>query len=108
MMNSDRIELLKQFIKDEPSNPFNKYALAMEYYEEEPNESLALLRALLLDHPDYLPTYFKAAHLMWDNEEWNKAETVFEKGIMLAKQQNDQKALLELKSAYQNFQFDRD
>ena len=44
-MNSDRINLLKQFMQEEPSNPFNKYALAMEYYEEKPQESLSLLRS---------------------------------------------------------------
>ncbi len=80
----------------------------MEYYDSEPNESLLLLRALLLDHPDYLPTYFKAAHLLWDKELWDESEDVFKAGIELAEKQNDQKAVSELKSAYQNFQFDRD
>lgn len=108
MMNSDRIELLKQFIKDEPSNPFNKYALAMEYYAEQPTKSLELLRSLINDHPDYLPTYFKAAHLLWDEELWDEADVTFKVGIELAERQNDQKAVSELKSAYQNFQFDRD
>lgn len=107
-MNSDRIELLKQFIKDEPSNPFNKYALAMEYYHSNPNESLQLLRTLIQDHPDYLPTYFKTAHLLWDEELWGEADKVFQKGIELAIKQKDQKAILELRSAYQNFQIDRD
>lgn len=107
-MNSDRISLLEQFIKDEPSNPFNKYALAMEYYETQPYDSLSLLDSLLNDHPDYLPSYFKAAHLLWEHEKWEKANEVFRKGIQLAAEQNDQKALSELKSAYQNFQFDQD
>ncbi|WP_370086143.1 tetratricopeptide repeat protein [Ekhidna sp.] len=107
-MNSERISLLKQFIADEPSNPFNKYALAMEYYEESPDEALNLLRSVLSDHPDYLPSYFKAAHLLWENEDWDEAEEIFKKGIELAERQQDEKATLELKSAYQNFQFDRD
>jgi len=106
-MNSDRITLLKQFIEDEPSNPFNKYALAMEYFESAPTDSLDLLHSLLDEHPNYLPSYYKAAHLLWETEDWNKAEEIFKKGILLAKKQNDQKALRELMSAYQNFQFDR-
>ncbi|WP_421765256.1 tetratricopeptide repeat protein [Ekhidna sp.] len=107
-MNSDRITLLKKYISEEPDNPFNKYALAMEYYEVQPIKSLGLLRALIADHPDYLPTYFKAAHLLWEEELWDEANEVFTIGIELAEKQNDQKAIFELKSAYQNFQFDRD
>ena len=107
-MNENRIELLKKYIEDEPGNPFNKYALAMEYYEAEPDDSIPILRSLLNEHPDYLPTYFKAAHLLWDMEQWDEADKVFQAGIALAQTQDDQKALLELKSAYQNFEFDRD
>ena len=107
-MNLERIALLKQFIEEEPSNPFNKYALAMEYYEEDPSESLPLIQSLLDKNPEYLPTYFKAAHLLWENEEWDEAEEVFQKGIKLAETQGDQKTLLELKSAYQNFMIDKE
>ncbi|MEQ9467019.1 MAG: tetratricopeptide repeat protein [Ekhidna sp.] len=107
-MNTERIKLLKEFISGEPDNPFNTYALAMEYYEIDPSESLALLRSLLQDHPEYLPSYFKAAHLLWDTENWEEADAVFQNGIRLAENQGDQKALGELKSAYLNFQFDRD
>ena len=107
-MNSDRISLLKQFIKEEPANPFNKYALAMEYYDSEPKDSLEILLSLLKDHPDYLPTYFKTAHLLWEEERWDEADNVFQKGIQIAEEQQDQKALQELKAAYLNFQFDRD
>lgn len=107
-MNRERIELLKQYIEEEPTNPFNTYALAMEYYEDAPDDARSLLNDLLHHHPDYLPTYFKAAHLLWENEELGTAETVFQKGIALAKKQNDTKALQELNAAYQNFQFERD
>lgn len=105
-MNAKRIDLLKQYIEEEPLNPFNKFALAMEYYEREPEKSMELLLPLLADHPQYLPTYFKAAHLLWDAEKWVEADAVFKKGIALAKEQSDEKALSELQSAYQNFQID--
>ncbi|MEP5104061.1 MAG: tetratricopeptide repeat protein, partial [Ekhidna sp.] len=63
---------------------------------------------LLEEHSEYLPTYFKAAHLLWENEDWNEADRAFKRGIALAESQNDQKAEHELKAAHQNFQFDRD
>lgn len=107
-MNSERIKMLEEFIVQEPSNPFNKYALAMEYYESAPSKSLSILQSLLDEHPAYLPTYFKTAHLLWEEEIWEKADSVFRKGIALAQNQGDEKTLHELKSAYQNFQFDQD
>jgi len=106
-MNEQRIAMLKQFMEDDPSDPFNIYALAVEYYEEETTSSLQLFEKLLSKHRDYLPTYYKAAHLYWETEQWKKAEEIFKKGIELAKVQNEGKTLQELKSAYTNFQFDQ-
>lgn len=80
----------------------------MEYYEEAPNESLKILEALRNEYSEYLPLYFKLAHLYWDFEKWNDADEVFIKGIDLAEKQKDIKAISELKSAYQNFQFEND
>ena len=105
-MNPDRIILLEKYIQEEPNNPFNTYALAMEYYENDPEKSAELLIELTINHPDYLPTYFKAAHLLWEMENHQKTEELFKQGIQLAKQQGDSKALQELSSAYQNFQFE--
>ena len=107
-MNAARIELLNTYIQEEPDNPFNKHALAMEYYEHAPDQSLAILRDILKEHPDYLPSYFKAAHLLWEEELWEEADRVFQNGIAVAEEQKDQKALGELQSAYQNFQIDWD
>lgn len=107
-MNEERIKHLRSFILEDPGNPFNKYALAMEYYESDAQSSLELLVSLMEEHPDYLPTYYKAAHLFWESEQWEKADTVFQKGMKLASDQQDQKTLNELKSSYQNFLFEKD
>ncbi len=107
-MNNPRIEILKSYIQKEPDNPFNKYALAMEYYESEPIVSLEVLLQIINDHPDYLPSYYKAAHLYWDAEELDKSSGLFESGIKLAKTQKDDKALKELNSAHQNLLFEMD
>jgi len=104
----DRTALLKQYIQDEPDNAFNKYALAMEYFDEKPFEALEILEALLKDHADYLPTYYKTAHLYWEMEEWDKAEKTFLDGIKVAEEALDSKAIHELKAAYLNFTFERD
>jgi len=107
-VNDTRISLLKKFIEEEPANPFNRYALAMEYYKEAPHEALVILERLLNECPDYLPSYYKAAHLYWEKDEWDLAEKTFQAGLQLAEQQNDQKALMELRSAHLNFRFEVD
>lgn len=107
-MNPDRIALLKKFMEEEPENPFNSYALAMEYYDTNPVQSLLLLTRLSEQFPSYLPTYFKLAHLQWEEENWEGAESTFTAGITLAEEQKDFKALGELRASYQNFQFEKD
>ncbi len=107
-MNSDRIKLLDQFIKEEPNDPFNHYALAMEYYDYDSQKALTILKKVIMEHPTYLPSYFKAANLLLDMEKLEEAKEIFEKGMSLASDQKNEKALSELKAAYQNLLFELD
>lgn len=108
MANLDRLELLKEFAKEEPENPFNWYALAIEYLSIEPNESEKYFNKLLNSFEAYLPTYYTAATFFSEREEQERARETFEKGITLAQQYQDLKALSELKNAFQNFLFEND
>ena len=107
-MNEERILMLRKFIEEEPNNPFNTYALAMEYYDSNPERALEILMDLAKKSSSYLPTYFKLSHLLWEMEEWNLAEQMFLEGIKIAGEVDDIKALSELKSAYQNFLFEKE
>ena len=40
MSNLDRLKLLEQFATDEPKDPFNWYALALETQEKQPEKAL--------------------------------------------------------------------
>ncbi|RIW15733.1 tetratricopeptide repeat protein [Algoriphagus lacus] len=108
MGNLDRLQLLRDFIKEEPENPFNYYALALELREKLPEEASELFEFLLKNHPEYLPVYFTAAHFFAESNEIQKAREIFEKGIQLADSQKEEKALKELKNAFQNFLFEYD
>ncbi len=105
-MNQARIDLLKKYIEEEPSDPFNYYGLACEYLQENPEESLSIFVTLLEEHPDYLATYYQAAQLLASFEMEEKALEVFRNGIALAKAQQNTKTLLELNTAYQNLLFE--
>jgi Tfp pilus assembly protein PilF len=108
MGNLDRLQLLRDFIKEEPENPFNFYALALELREKDHEEASELFDYVLVNHPDYLPVYFPSAHYFAELNALQKARETFEKGIHLAQSKNEEKALKELKNAFQNFLFEND
>ncbi|PZX55831.1 tetratricopeptide repeat protein [Algoriphagus chordae] len=108
MTNLDRIQILRQFTEEEPENPFNWYALAIEYRETDQNQAQDLFAKLLAEHPTYLATYFPAAHLYAEIGDIEESKVIFEKGISLAREEKNTKALQELQNAYQNFLFEND
>ena len=99
-MNSERVKQLLKFLQQEPEDPFILYALANEYLGHDLEKSKEYFDQLLTHHPHYLPTYYHAGHLYLKLEEVTKARQIYEKGIDLARQQNDQLALRELSSVY--------
>jgi len=105
-MNEARINLLKNYIDEEPKEPFNHYALACEYLNGKEEEAMRLFKKLLNDFPDYLATYYQAAQLLQEFEQVEEALEVYTRGIALAKRQNNAKTLNELKVAKQNLEFE--
>ena len=105
-MNDTRIQLLLQFIEEQPEDPFNVYALAMEYRDGQPAQALLYYQQLLDQHPAYLPTYYHAAALYAEQENRPAAEETYQQGIELARAQKNEKAIQELSRAYRAFQDD--
>jgi len=103
----DRIESLKEFLKEDPHDPFNSYALALEYLKSDPLKSNSLFEKLLNDHPNYLPTYYPFAQLAIERQEVDKADVIFKQGIETARRLNDLKTLKELNSAYNDWLFEQ-
>jgi tetratricopeptide (TPR) repeat protein len=103
-VNQSRVELLKKFIEDDPSDPFNYYALALEYQLTEPVKAGELFDYLLVYHSDYLPMYYIAGVLFADLGNETKALSIFNKGIELARSRSELKVLRELQSALLNLE----
>jgi predicted Zn-dependent protease len=98
-MDKNRMALLQKYIDEEPHNPFNRYALAMEYRGSEPELALKLLLELLAAHPDYLPPHYQAGQLLAESGNVRGAVEILKQGMVLAQRQGDQKALQELRKA---------
>lgn len=102
-MNQDRIQQLIRFVQEEPDEPFNVYALAMEYMQEAPEKARHYFDQLLTTHANYLPTYYHAAALYAAMDNREEAKLLYQKGIELARAQQNTKTLQELKRAEQAF-----
>lgn len=107
-MNEARLALLKQYLEEDPNDPFNYYAIATELISHAPDKAKEYFDLLLEKYPDYLATYYHAAQLYANLEDYEKAEILYQKGIALAQSQSNLKTLRELQTAYQNFQFEMD
>jgi tetratricopeptide (TPR) repeat protein len=101
---NNRLEEIIRMVKEDPNDPFLLYALALEYHKiENDKKTEEIYNQLLKKFPEYLPTYYQAAHFFWRKGQVEKARSVFLRGIELAKQIPDNKTLIELSNSYQNF-----
>lgn len=99
IMSQNRLETLFSFLQESPNDPFTKYCIALEYEKVQAKEAVIYFEDLLQNHPDYLGTYYSAGKYYENLEEFDKAASIFTKGIALAKSMNDHKASGELQTA---------
>lgn len=100
----DRIEKLKEFLRDNPADSFLQHALALEYISlGEDREARVLFETVLRNDAGYIGTYYHLAKLLERTGENEEAKRVYEKGIEMAKNAGDNHALNELRSAYEEF-----
>jgi tetratricopeptide (TPR) repeat protein len=102
----NRLEQLHRFLEEDPNDPFNTYALALEYQKTDTTKALTLFTALINTHPDYVPTYYHLGKLYADLHQKEDALNTFKAGIEKAKQVNDAKALRELSAAKMETEFE--
>ena len=103
---TDRIKLLEQFIADDPTDPFNYYALGLEYIKMDVHKALNVLSNLKNDHKEYLATYYQLAKLYEYVGQTALAIATYEEGIALALKQRDVKTLQELRSGLEGLNDD--
>lgn len=102
----NRLEQLLQLFQDDPNDAFVAYGIALEYLKSDALKANEWFSTLLNHFPDYLPTYYHAAHFFIENNDPNRAVDTFEKGILLAQKQGNLKTLAELKNALLNLELD--
>ena len=98
--SNSRIETLKQFLTNDPSDDFSEYALALEI-EKTGNRKEALLHLenILRRNPSYLAVYYHAGRMYEAEKNYASAESMYRKGTEVARQQGNTKTLNELRTA---------
>ncbi len=102
-MKNSLLENLIIFYEEDPNDPFNIYALALEYRKTDVSKAEVYFNILLDEHPSYLATYYSAAAFFAALEKNEKAELIYQKGIDLALNIKNTKTHQELLRAYRSF-----
>jgi len=89
--------MLEQFVAEDPTDPFNRYALALELAKSDKQKAKEIFGQLIITNPDYVPAYYQAALLYLELSLNDEATKVIEGGIDQAKKQNNLKAASELR-----------
>jgi Tfp pilus assembly protein PilF len=99
----ERIEKIKELLRDNPGDSFLKHALALEHIKAgDEDEARQLFEELLTADPGYVGSYYHLAKLL--ERKGNKTGAIgwYEKGMEAAKVANDAHALNELRAAYED------
>jgi len=100
-MEISRLDMLLEFIKNEPEDEFLKYALATEYLRlNQADKALAYYEDLVNNHPNYTGTYYHLGKLYEALNRKPDAITTYEKGMAITREKRDNHAFSELQAVY--------
>ena len=99
-MSNTRLDQILKMLETHPNDPFLHYASALEYEKlEQYQKAIVILEKLLIEQPEYLPTYFKTGQLCELEGNNERAIELYLEGKKLARLQNDYKTEGELTEA---------
>ena len=99
MSEPSRIEMLQQFLAENPKDAFARYGLAMEYSKlGQTDTALAEYKRLLELNPDYTAGYQMAAQMLAAAGRTNEARKMFADGIAAAQRTGNVHARTEMET----------
>ena len=97
MTETNRLQMLSEFLQQNPGDAFARYGLAMEYSKAgQIEQALEQFNKLLQLHPDYTNGYFMAAQTLERAGRTPEARTMLENGIEAARRTGNKHALSEM------------
>ena len=99
-MATNRIEVLKTMVAQDPTNAFARYGLAMELVKGgELASAVTEFRALLEHNPNYAAAYFHGGQALEKLGEIEQARAMYEKGLAVTSRTGDAHTRSELQAA---------
>ncbi len=99
-MSTNRTEVLKTMLAQNPGDTFARYGLAMELVKGGQLESAVTeFRALLEHNPNYAAAYFHGGQAFEKLGDVEQARAFYEKGVEVTGRTGDQHARSELQAA---------
>ncbi|MGD8862400.1 MAG: tetratricopeptide repeat protein [Myxococcales bacterium] len=97
---SKRLEMLEKLIDRGTSDPFVRYARALELRSlGRLEETLAAFDEVRELHPDYVPTFLMAGQVAIELDRHDEARAWLQQGLRVAEAQGDEHARSELQQA---------
>jgi predicted Zn-dependent protease len=97
---ASRLETLRSIVAQGNSDPFARYALAMELRTQgQLQEAWPVFEALLQDHPDYVAAYSPAAETLISLLRNQEAQDLLRRGIELCERKGQSHARDQLQAA---------
>ena len=97
---TNRMEVLKTMLAQNPANAFARYGLAMELVKSGQLENaVAEFNSLLEHNPDYAAAYFHGGQVLEKLGDVEQARALYEKGIQVTGRTGDQHTRSELQAA---------
>lgn len=102
----DRINKIREFLVQSPTDSFLQHALALEYIKiDNDADARVLFEEILERDPTYIGSYYHLGKLLERAGETEKALLCYERGMEECKKAGDQHALNELRGAYEDLAF---
>lgn len=96
----NRLEQLKEFVKESPQDPFLYYAITMEYLKlGDVQKTREGFEYLVSQYPNYVGTYYHFGKFLEKSGEVVFAESIYLQGVTVAKAARNMHAAGELQGA---------
>jgi tetratricopeptide (TPR) repeat protein len=95
-----RLEQILEMLKEDPTDAFLNYGLALEFAKlGNIDTAIDAIEGIIARDENYLGAYYQLGKFYEQSLQPEKAITTYQKGIEIAKKQNNRKAIAELNEA---------
>jgi Tfp pilus assembly protein PilF len=99
-MATNRLEILKQMLGQDPANTFARYGLAMEYANSgQLEQAMAEFRSLVQQDENYAAAYYHGGQVLEKLGRVEEARSLYEKGIEASTRKGDLHTRSEIEAA---------